>query len=62
MTTNIETQNFVFSRRETPEEKVIVADSDYANLRRVPDKLPKLALLILAVEVSGNNHHYCNLN
>ena len=33
------------------ETKSTSAEPDWANLRRVPDKLPKVALLILAVEV-----------
>jgi hypothetical protein len=52
MATDIETQTTDLSRHETYEEKVHVADSEWASLRRVPDKLPKIALLILAVEVS----------
>jgi POT family proton-dependent oligopeptide transporter len=52
MATDIETQNTDLSRQETYEEKFPVADSEWASLRRVPDKLPKIALLILAVEVS----------
>lgn len=53
MAMDIETQNNELTRHETVEEKHIVADSEWANLRRVPDKLPKIALLILAVEVSN---------
>lgn len=54
MATDIETQNNELTRHETIEEKHVVADSEWANLRRVPDKLPKIALLILAVEVSSS--------
>jgi POT family proton-dependent oligopeptide transporter len=53
MATDIETQNNELTRHLTVEEKHIVADSEWANLRRVPDKLPKIALLILAVEASN---------
>ena len=52
MTTDIELQRTSLDRHDTAEEKVPEADSEWANLRRVPDKLPKIALLILAVEVS----------
>jgi hypothetical protein len=30
-----------------------MTDPEWTNLRRVPDTLPKIALLILAVEVSA---------
>jgi POT family proton-dependent oligopeptide transporter len=58
MDADIETQNNDLNRHDTHEEKAHVADSEWANLRRVPDKLPKIALLILAVEVSL--HIPCN--
>jgi POT family proton-dependent oligopeptide transporter len=51
MATDIETQNTDLGRHDMFEEKAPVAESDWANLQRVPDKLPKIALLILAVEV-----------
>jgi hypothetical protein len=51
MATDIETQNTDLGRQETFDEKVPVVDLEWASLRRVPDKLPKIALLILAVEV-----------
>lgn len=51
MATDIETQNTDLGRQDTFEEKAHVADSEWASFRRVPDKLPKIALLILAVEV-----------
>lgn len=51
MTTDIELQRTSLDRHDTTEEKIPEADSEWTNLRRVPDKLPKIALLILAVEV-----------
>jgi POT family proton-dependent oligopeptide transporter len=52
MATDIETQNADLGRHETYEDKLQISDSEHGSLRRVPDKLPKIALLILAVEVS----------
>lgn len=51
MTTDIETQHTSLGRHDTTEEKATMSDSDWTSLRRVPDNLPKIALLILAVEV-----------
>ncbi|EAT83815.2 hypothetical protein SNOG_08647 [Parastagonospora nodorum SN15] len=50
MATDIETQNKDLGRQDTFEEKSPIADSEWVSFRRVPDKLPKIALLILAVE------------
>lgn len=52
MTADIELQHTALGRLETAEEKVPEAESEWSNLRRIPDNLPKIALLILAVEVS----------
>lgn len=54
MAKDIETQNNTLSRHETREDKIRVATSEWENLRRVPDKLPMVALLILVVEVGSN--------
>lgn len=51
MATDIETQNNTLSRHETTDDKVLATESEWANLRRIPDKLPMVALLILVVEV-----------
>jgi len=51
MATDIETQNTNLGRQDTFEEKAHVAGAEWESFRRVPDKLPKIALLILAVEV-----------
>lgn len=51
MATDIETQNDALSRHESTVEKALVDSSEWLNLRRVPDKLPMIALLILVVEV-----------
>lgn len=56
MATDIETQDHV-GRRQTLEDKAIVTDLEHETLRRIPDKLPKIALLILAVEVSRRFHN-----
>jgi POT family proton-dependent oligopeptide transporter len=53
MATDIELQHTAVERHDTSEEKPPAVESEWANLRRVPDKLPKIALLILAVEVSA---------
>jgi POT family proton-dependent oligopeptide transporter len=53
MATDIERQNRSLSTHDITEEKATVTDSEWTNLRRVPDALPKIALLILAVEVSA---------
>lgn len=47
----VESQSNALSGHETNDTKPTVAEADWAHLRRVPDKLPKVALLILAVEV-----------
>ena len=52
MATDIERQHTDLERHDTAEEKVPEANAEWSNLRRVPDNLPKIALLILAVEVS----------
>lgn len=52
MATDIETQHTHLARHDTTEKKTATPDSEWTNLRRVPDNLPKIALLILAVEVS----------
>lgn len=51
MAMDIETQHTDLDRHDTTEEKIPESDSEWSILRRVPDKLPKIALLILAVEV-----------
>lgn len=51
MATDIEMQHSDLGRHETIEDKNCIAEAECVNLRRVPDKLPMLALLILAVEV-----------
>jgi POT family proton-dependent oligopeptide transporter len=51
MATDIETQHTDLSRHETVEDKKPLAEPEWINLRRVPDKLPMVALLILVVEV-----------
>ncbi|KAK3202436.1 hypothetical protein GRF29_161g1186034 [Pseudopithomyces chartarum] len=61
MTTDIELQRTSLDRHDTTEEKIPEADSEWANLRRVPDKLPKIALLILAVEL-GERFTYFGLS
>jgi POT family proton-dependent oligopeptide transporter len=61
MATDIETQHDILSRRETLEEKVPMAESEWAGLRRVPDKLPMVALLILVVEL-GERFTYFGLS
>jgi POT family proton-dependent oligopeptide transporter len=61
MTTDIETQNIDLNRHETTDDKPAVAESEWMNLRRVPDKLPKIALLILAVEL-GERFTYFGLS
>jgi POT family proton-dependent oligopeptide transporter len=53
MATDIETQDRSLSKHDITEEKITVTDSEWTNLRRVPDTLPKIALLILAVEVGA---------
>ena len=57
MATDIEIANDALSRQQTFDDKPVVADSDFMTLRRVPDKLPKIALLILAVEVRLKGQH-----
>ncbi|KAF2847923.1 hypothetical protein T440DRAFT_520575 [Plenodomus tracheiphilus IPT5] len=49
MTADIEVHDTTLSRHETFDEKVLNSESEYANLRRIPDTLPKIALLILAL-------------
>lgn len=51
MATDIETQNAYLSQHETTETEKSVTEEDWRNLRRVPGKLPMVALLILVVEV-----------
>jgi hypothetical protein len=54
MATDIETQHNGLSLHETIEDKKPTSEAEWINLRRVPDKLPMVALLILAVEVRQN--------
>ncbi|OAL45536.1 POT family protein [Pyrenochaeta sp. DS3sAY3a] len=61
MATDIETQHDALSQHETLEEKVPIAESEWAGLRRVPDKLPMVALLILVVEL-GERFTYFGLS
>lgn len=61
MAMDIETQHTDLDRHDTAEEKIPEADSEWSTLRRVPDKLPKIALLILAVEVGALLLYPCNL-
>jgi hypothetical protein len=51
MATDIETQHAYLSHDETTETEKPVTEEDWTNLRRVPGKLPMVALLILVVEV-----------
>lgn len=51
MATDIETQPAYLSQHETTEIEKPVTEEDWTNLRRVPGKLPMVALLILVVEV-----------
>jgi proton-dependent oligopeptide transporter, POT family len=51
MSTDMETQHTSIGRLDSTEEKPTTSDPNWVNLRRVPDNLPKIALLILAVEV-----------
>ena len=51
MATDIETQHAYLSQHETTETEKPVTEGDWTNLRRVPGKLPMVALLILVVEV-----------
>jgi POT family proton-dependent oligopeptide transporter len=53
MTPDIETQKPSLGSHDITEEKTAMTDPEWTNLRRVPDTLPKIALLILAVEVSA---------
>ncbi|KAH4347489.1 hypothetical protein HBH98_094080 [Parastagonospora nodorum] len=61
MATDVETQNKDLGRQDTFEEKAPIVDSEWASFRRVPDKLPKIALLILAVEL-GERFTYFGLS
>ncbi|KAH7401170.1 POT family-domain-containing protein [Phaeosphaeria sp. MPI-PUGE-AT-0046c] len=61
MTTDIETQHTTLARHDTTEEKASVLNGDWTGLRRVPDNLPKIALLILAVEL-GERFTYFGLS
>ncbi|KAJ4362282.1 hypothetical protein N0V83_010375 [Neocucurbitaria cava] len=61
MARDIEIQNNTLSRQETSEDKIPVATSEWENLRRVPDKLPMVALLILVVEL-GERFTYFGLS
>lgn len=50
MSTDVEAQGHALDRQETIESKPAITE-DWSSLRRIPDNLPKVALLILAVEV-----------
>ncbi|KAK7191062.1 peptide transporter PTR2-A (POT family protein) [Paraphaeosphaeria sporulosa] len=61
MATDIEIQDANLNRQTTLDEKARPSDEEYATLRRVPDNLPKIALLILAVEL-GERFTYFGLS
>ncbi|PVI05979.1 POT family protein [Periconia macrospinosa] len=61
METVVEAQNSALSGHERVETQSAVAESEWAKLRRVPDKLPTVALLILAVEL-GERFTYFGLS
>lgn len=52
MANDIEIQHDGFSQHEANEDKNYLTESEWTNLRRIPDSLPKIALLILVVEVN----------
>lgn len=52
MATIVEAQSASTINYEATETKYDATESDWSHLRRIPDKFPKIALLILAVEVS----------
>lgn len=54
-TADIEIQGIDLNRQSNFDEKVLPNEEEYATLRRIPDNLPKVALFILAVEVSLNS-------
>ncbi|KAL5116475.1 hypothetical protein ACEQ8H_005596 [Pleosporales sp. CAS-2024a] len=58
---DIETQTNTLAHHETSEEKAVATEPEWATLRRVPDNLPKIALLILAVEL-GERFTYFGLS
>jgi len=51
MGTDIEMHHSGFDRQETIEDAKPVEEAEWMDFRRVPDKLPMVALLILVVEV-----------
>lgn len=51
MATSLDMQHTGLSQHETNEGEKRVTEADWTDLRRVPDKLPMIALLILVVEV-----------
>ncbi|KAF2441395.1 PTR2-domain-containing protein [Karstenula rhodostoma CBS 690.94] len=53
MAIDIEIQDVNINRQPILDEKAPPNDSEYATLRRVADNLPKIALLILAVEATS---------
>lgn len=52
MTTDIESCVQLSHPQQSLDEHVKFDDIEHEKLRRVPDRLPRIALLILAVEVS----------
>lgn len=61
MATDIETQNTALGRHDTFDDQKATPESEWVNLRRVPDKLPMVALLILVVEL-GERFTYFGLS
>ncbi|KAJ8117652.1 hypothetical protein OPT61_g1203 [Boeremia exigua] len=61
MATDINMQDTRLSQHETNEVKNPVSEADWKDLRRVPDKLPMVALLILVVEL-GERFTYFGLS
>ncbi|OSS44135.1 hypothetical protein B5807_11177 [Epicoccum nigrum] len=61
MATDIETQHAHLSQHETTETEKPITEEDWTNLRRVPGKLPMVALLILVVEL-GERFTYFGLS
>lgn len=54
MTTDVDMQHVQLSQHETYEGEKPVHETEWTDLRRVPGKIPMVALLILVVEVCQN--------